>query len=292
MTPDNVASSKAAGELHRAEPHNMTETSEIRAPLVDAHFHAWRLDHPLTDTAWHAPPTDAPIDKFIEIMDRHGVVFGVIAAASIFGEYNDYSRAALKAYPRLRATAVLSPRTDIRQMERMKQEGFVGVRLMWAFNDQNPDLDSGDYRMFLRRVADIGWHVHLVAKPDVFAPAIRMIEKSGARLVIDHMGDLKTRSHVDQPAFREILAAIDRGNTWVKVSCKFRFEPPAEADFFAKELLRVSGGERLLWGSDWPFAAFERTMTYEQALADYRHIVPDEKIRQRIDETALRFYFT
>ncbi len=270
----------------------MNDKSDIRAPIVDAHFHAWRLDHPLTDTAWHAPPTDAPIEKFVELMDRHGVIFGVVAAASIFGEYNDYVRAALKAHKRLRATAVLSPRTDIRQMERMKEEGFVGVRLMWAFNDKNPDLDSGEYRMFLRRVADVGWHVHLVAKPDVFASAIRTIEKSGARLVIDHMGDLKTRDRVESPAFKEILAAVERGNTWVKVSCRFRFEPPEEAEPFAEQLLRVSGGERLLWGSDWPFAAFENTMTYEQALADYYRLVPDANVRRRIDETALRFYFT
>ena len=270
----------------------MTDMSEIRAPIVDAHFHTWRIDHPLTDTAWHAPPTDAPTDEYIRLMDRHGIIFGVVAAASIFGEYNDYVRAALKAHPRLRATAVLSPRTDIRQLEQMKAEGFVGVRLMWAFNETNPDLDSGDYRMFLRRVADLGWHVHLVAKPEVFVPAIRMLEKTGVRLVIDHMGDLKTRDRVNSPAFREILAAVDRGNTWVKVSCRFRFEPPEEADHFAAQLLRAAGGDRILWGSDWPFAAFEGQMTYERALADYYHLVPDAEMRRKIDETALRFYFT
>lgn len=266
--------------------------SEIRAPLVDAHFHTWRIDHPLTGTAWHAPPTDAPIDRFLSLMDKHNVIFGVVAAASIFGEYNDYVRSAIKAHKRLRATAVLSPTTDIRQMEQMKAEGFVGVRLMWAFNDTNPDLDSAEYRMFLRRIADLDWHIHLVAKPDSFVPAIRAVEKAGVRLVIDHMGDLKTRAQLEGPAFREILAAVDRGNTWVKVSCRFRFEGPSEADPFAAKLLEVAGGDRLLWGSDWPFAAFEHQMTYEQALADYYHIVPDQEMRRRIDETALRFYFT
>ena len=265
---------------------------DTRAPLVDAHFHTWRTDHPLTNTAWHEPPTDAPTDKFISLMDKHGIIFGVVAAASIFGEYNDYVRAAIKAHQRLRATAVLSPRTDIRQMEQMKADGFVGIRLMWAFNDKNPDLDTAEYRMFLRRIADLGWHVHLVAKADSYVPAIRAIEKSGARLVIDHMGDLKNRSYLDGPAFKEILAAVDRGNTWVKVSCKFRFEPPSEADPFAAQLLRAAGGDRILWGSDWPFAAFEKTMTYEQALSDYYHLVPDADMRRRIDETALRFYFT
>ncbi|MCB1461818.1 MAG: amidohydrolase family protein [Nitratireductor sp.] len=270
----------------------MSEISQIKAPIVDAHFHTWRLDHPLTGTAWHAPPSDAPIDEFIRLMDKHGIIFGVVAAASIFGEYNDYVRAAIAAHPRLRATAVLSPKTDIRQMERMKEEGFVGVRLMWAFNETNPDLESGEYRMFLRRVADLGWHVHLVAKPEVYVPAIRILEKSGVRLVIDHMGDMKKRKFVDSPGFREILAAVDRGNTWVKVSCKFRFEPPDEADFFAEKLIRAAGGDRILWGSDWPFAAFEGKVTYDRVLEDYYHLVPDAEMRRRIDETALRFYFT
>lgn len=266
--------------------------SNIRAPLVDAHFHTWRLDHPLTDTAWHAPPTDAPIDEYLKVMDRHGVIFGVVAAASIFGEYNDYVRAAVKARPRLRATAVLSPKTDIRQMEQMKADGFVGVRLMWVFSEQVPEIDSGDHRMFLRRIADLGWHVHLVDKPERVGSVIKAVEASGARLVIDHMGDLQVPDGINNPAFKKILAAIDRGNTWVKVSCKFRFKPPPAADAFAAQLLRVGGGDRILWGSDWPFAAFENEMTYEKALADYYHLVPDAEMRRRIDETALRFYFT
>lgn len=266
--------------------------TEIRAPLVDSHFHLWQTDHPLTDTAWHAPPTEAPLEEFIKLMDERGIIFGVVAAASIFGEYNDYVRSCIRAHKRLRATAMLSPTTDIRQMEQMKEDGFVGVRLMWAFNDTNPDLNTGAYRLFFRRIADLDWHVHFVAKSDSYVDAIRAIEDTGAKLVIDHMGDFKTRDHVNSPAFKEILAAIDRGNTWVKVSGKFRFEPPGEGDFFAEQLLRAGGGDRILWGSDWPFAGFEDTMTYEQALADYYHLVPDPEMRHRIDETAMRFYFS
>ncbi len=266
--------------------------SETRAPLVDAHLHLWRKDHPLTDTAWHAPVTDALIEDYIKLMDAHGVIFGVVAAASIFGEYNDYVRQSVRMHPRLRATALLSPRTDIRQLEQMKADGFVGVRLMWAFSDTVPELDSGDYRMFLRRLADIGWHVHLVDQPERFPATIRAVERSGARLVIDHMGDLQVPDGINNPAFKEILAAVDRGNTWVKVSCKFRFKPPEKADPFAEQLLRVGGDDRILWGSDWPFAAFESEMTYEKALADYYHLVPSAERRRRIDETALRFYFT
>ena len=60
---------------------------------------------------------------------------------------------------------------------------------------------------------------------------------------------------------------------------------------YAHQLLRVGGGERILWGSDWPFAGFEGRVTYEKVLAGYYDIVPDAGMRRAIDRTALRFYF-
>jgi predicted TIM-barrel fold metal-dependent hydrolase len=266
---------------------------EFEPPLVDAHFHIWTRDLPLTDTAWHTPPTDASLESCLKTLDDHGVVFGVIAAASLHGEYNDHVRRALKAHPRLRATAILGPNTDIYTMEKMKADGFVGVRLMWKLSDEAPTGDSGDYRKFLRRVADLGWHVHLIDRPDRIASSIAAVEASGARLVIDHMGQLDTPDGVNGEAFRAVLAAMERGNTWAKISCRYRFKPPSAGDPYAAELLRVGGGDRILWGSDWPFAAYEGKVTYDDTLADLRHLVPDPALRRKITgETALRFYFT
>ena len=73
-------------------------------PIVDAHFRLWMRDHPLTDTAWHAPPTDASTEELIATHDRHGLIFGVVAAASIHGNTGITSAA------RLRRTAVSAPR--------------------------------------------------------------------------------------------------------------------------------------------------------------------------------------
>jgi predicted TIM-barrel fold metal-dependent hydrolase len=261
------------------------------SPIVDAHFHLWMRDHPLTDTAWHAPPTDASTEELLATHDRHGVLFGVAAAASIHGEYSDYVRAAVRAHRRLRATAILSPRADRHRMEAMKADGFVGIRLMWSQSDTVPDITSGDYRMFLRRVADLGWHVHLVDRPERYAASIAAIEASGARLVIDHMGHIERPEGINHPGFKAILAAIERGGTWAKISGCFRFKTAEEGNAYAHQLLRVGGGDRILWGSDWPFAGFEGKVTYAQVLADYYDIVPDAGLRRQIDRTALRFYF-
>lgn len=262
------------------------------APIIDSHLHIWTRKQPLTDAAWHTPPTNAPVEKCVRTLDENGVVFAVVAAASIHGDYYDYVRNSLRAHKRLRATAMLNPRTDIYQMERMRDEGFVGVRLMFSLSDTIPDLTSEEYRLFFRRVADLGWHVHLVEKAERVAHCISVVEAAGPRVVIDHMGHLQTPHGRNHEGFKAILAAIDRGRTWAKISGRFRFTPPESADQYAEDLLRAGGGDRILWGSDWPFAAYEETVTYESVLADYYNLVPDASMRRKIDETGLRFYFT
>lgn len=264
--------------------------SKTFAPLIDTHLHIWTKGMPLTDTAWHVPPTNAPLENCIRQLDDNGVSFAVIAAASIHGDYHDYTRLALGKHRRFRATAVLKPATDIRQMEQMKAEGFVGVRLMRSMHDEVPEFD-GEYRMYLRRVADLDWHVHLVDKPERTAESIATVEAAGARLVIDHMGHMQPKDGINDPGFKAILAAIDRGNTWVKMSGRFRFIPPEEADQYAKAILRVAGTDRMLWGSDWPFAFFEDTVNYAGTIRDYHHLIPNADMRREIDITGMKFYF-
>lgn len=267
--------------------------SAAEPPVIDAHLHIWRTDQPLTDTAWHRPPTEAGIEECVAELDRQGVIFAVVAAASIHGQYFDYVRKALRAHRRLRATAILPHDADLYRMEKMAADGFVGIRLMRAHAKHIPAPD-GNLRMHLRRCADLGWHVHLVDQHQRVDASIRTVEESGARLVIDHMGigDDNYPGGINNEGFKAILAAVERGNTWVKVSGKFRLintdgTPPE----FVEQILRVAGTERVLWGSDWPFAGFEGRVTYDSVLQDYYGLIPDAAVRRRIDETGLRFYF-
>src|SRR5262245_59760523 len=106
------------------EPERMT----TEAPLVDTHFHVYTTDMPLDAGAWHKPLEDVTIERLIRTLDEHGVLFGVIAAASLYGDYNDYTRLALQTHKRLRGTAIVRPTIDPYALERMKADGFVGIR--------------------------------------------------------------------------------------------------------------------------------------------------------------------
>jgi predicted TIM-barrel fold metal-dependent hydrolase len=266
--------------------------SAADAPLVDTHFHLYTRDMPIQPWAWHHPPEDASAEQFMALMDRHGIGFGVVAAASLYGQYNDYTVRSLRRYPRLRGTAFVLPETDMYTLERMKADGIVGIRLFFRRVPNPPDLRSPEYRLLLRRLRDLDWHVHTLVSGEHLADVIAAVEETGTKLVIDHFGKPDERLGVECPGFKAMLAAVERGRTWVKLSAGFRMPSREMARSYAQALLRVSGGERLMWGSDWPFAAFEDRTTYEDAIANLQDWVPDAVQRRLVGgETAMRLYF-
>ena len=79
----------------------------------------------------------------------------------------------------------------------------------------------------------------------------------------------------------------------MKLSAGFRMEPRSAVAGYAAELLKVGGGDRLLWGSDWPFVAFESRVKYADTIASLAEWVPDPAVRRKIGgETPLRLYFS
>jgi predicted TIM-barrel fold metal-dependent hydrolase len=155
-----------------------------------------------------------------------------------------------------------------------------------------PDITSPDYRMLLRRCADLGWHVHFIERPERMPGMIAAIEAAGATPVIDHFGLPKAENGLDDPAFRATLEALDRGRAWAKLSAGYRLTPPSAAKDYAEALTRATGGERLVFATDWPFANHEDRMTYAQAVSDFAEWVPDPAMRRRIGgRNPLQLYF-
>ena len=262
--------------------------------VVDTHFHVYTREMPLAPTAWHKPVEDATIEQLIETLDAHHITHGVLAPASLYGDYNEYTREAVRRHPRrLRASAIVKTDADLALLRGLRDDGFVGIRLQFRDRAEPPDLSSTEYRTLLGRVADLGWIVHLHDHGARLPHAISLVEAFGVDLVVEHFGRPTKELGVDCPGFRAVLAAVERGRTWVKLSAGFRLEPPAMAAVYARELLKVAGAERLLWGSDWPFAAFEGKVKYADTLSALEAWVSDAGTRRRIlEETPLKLYFS
>jgi predicted TIM-barrel fold metal-dependent hydrolase len=260
-------------------------------PFVDSHAHIFLKDMPMQKTI-HALDYDYTAEDYLATLDRHGVHFGVLAAASNHFDYNDYALACLERHPRLRATVNVRPDIELAILRDMKRAGVVGIRLMFIRLPELPDLSSFEYRRLFRRLADLDMHVHLHLEGSRSAPVVDLIEKTGVKLVMDHFGTPDPVKRTQCEGFQNILRAVQRGRTWVKLSGGFRRDADA-AKAYAAELIRSAGPERLVWGSDCPFCGFEGRVTYQDTIDDFLAWVPDSEMRHIIGcETPLKLYFS
>lgn len=279
-------------------------TEAIDPPVVDAHAHIFTPDMPIADAAWMKPAYAFTALDYLRTLDAHGVHFGVIAGISIYGHYNDYMIEELRRHPRLRGTVNIAPNTDRYTLERMKADGIVGVRLQLSRRKQLPDLDSEDYRLLLRRVADLGWHVHLALEGALMPAVLPTLEASGVRIVLDHFGHPDQNEGLANAGFQAVLRSIEKGRTWVKLSAGYRLtwlsrrdgSPDPRALQLARDaaakLLQEAGPERLLWGSDAPFVGHESSLSYADTIASFAEWVPSARARRRMTDTALQLYFS
>ncbi len=277
--------------------------SDGGAPIVDCHAHVFARDMPLVADAWMAPAYDYTPQDYLAELDRYGIHFGVLSGLSISGAYNEYTIAAARLSPRLRATAIVEPGTDIYTLRRMRDDGVVGIRFQLVRRAVLPNFTSEAYCLLLRRVRDLDWHVHVAVEGARLPPVLAALEASGVKIVLDHFAHPEPEQGIDCTGLQAAVEAVQRGRTWIKLSGGFRLAGPeawreidisgseAIAGAVAAELLVRAGTERLLWGSDAPFVGYEGRMTYDRALAQLESWAPDPATRRALSDTALRFYF-
>ena len=104
--PAQVCSWIPGSHASRA-PRNDERLTMANELKIDAHVHVFTTDMPLVDNPRHAPTYSFTHEQLIATLDANGVERAVIAAASPWGDYNDYTLAALRAHKkRLRGTVI------------------------------------------------------------------------------------------------------------------------------------------------------------------------------------------
>jgi predicted TIM-barrel fold metal-dependent hydrolase len=121
----------------------LSNTQAAGAPLVDSHVHIFKQDMPLIPNPRHAPTYGFTAEQLEETLDAHGVKLCVIAAASPWGDCNDYVVQALRSRPLWRGTAILEPTVGRAELDELARAGMVGVRLPFISLQQLPDLTTG-----------------------------------------------------------------------------------------------------------------------------------------------------
>ncbi|MBV6306161.1 amidohydrolase family protein [Candidimonas humi] len=268
-----------------------TTTNPQPGLLVDAHVHVFKQDMPLIPNPRHSPAYSFTVEQLIEVMDRHGVLYAVIAAASPWGDYNDYVIDSVRTNPRLRGTIIAEPSIERVVLDQMDRDGIIGVRLPFISMPQLPDLDSWDYRKFLRRLADLDWHVHVHIDGPRLPLVLPYLERSGVKIVIDHIGRPDPVEGVDGEGFKAMVRSVEKGRTWVKLSGAYRLG--ANATECARELCRQVGYDKMVWASDCPFVGGEKDTDYRRAIDWLEQVIPDEGRRRQVyGANALELYFS
>ena len=248
---------------------------------IDAHVHVFTTDMPLIDNPRHAPKYSFTHEELIGTLDRHGVERAVIAAASPWGDYNDYILAACRAHrKRLRGTAIVKPNVDRFALEAMGHNGFVGVRLPFIGLPKLPDITTFNFRALFRRLADLDWHVHPHVEGDDLPKILPTLEASSVKIVVDHLGRPHPDTGINSEGFKALLRSIDKGRTWVKMSGGYRLGPKSVE--YARELVRVAGPDRLVWASDCPFVGHHKEVRFRETLDDVLAWVPEGEARRKV----------
>ena len=258
--------------------------------MVDAHAHVFLEDMPHIPDPRHRITYDFTVEQYLETLDAHGVERGVIAAASPYGDYNDYTIAAVRAHPRLRGTVILEPTVERYVLEQMAKDGIVGVRLPYISLKTLPDLSGFEHQRTLRRIRDLDWHVHLHLDGPRLPQVLPVLQASGVKLVVDHFGRPDPGKGVKCEGFQMLLRLMENGRTWVKVSAAYRLGRDAAASY-GQELLRAHGPDRLLWASDCPFVGHEKDVRFQQTIDDVLAWVPENARDKVFAGNALALYF-
>ncbi|WP_224337675.1 amidohydrolase family protein [Haloprofundus halobius] len=261
--------------------------------VVDAHTHVWGPD--TDDYPWQAevlpPEWEGPYTHtdLISDMDAAGIEEAVIVTTPLYGrgtEANDYTQAAIEAYPnRFYGVGLMDffpedPAEAAASLRRLVSlDRMVGVRIHAAleYAESPTTLDRhGDWFLDDRlnpvfeaaATEDVAIFVFPKAQQltDV-ATVIR--ENPGVQFVIDHMAwpDETTNPH-KRPwtAFKELA---EYTNVSVKVSSLPRSSkedwPYRDLWDYVRNLVDWYGAERLMLGSDYPW--MDSWATYEECLS-------------------------
>jgi predicted TIM-barrel fold metal-dependent hydrolase len=249
-------------------------------------------DLPKIDNPRHPLNYDFSIEQYLTTLAQHHVDFAVIAAASPFGNFNDYTIDSIRQFKNLRGTVILEPNIEMFELREMSKNGIVGVRLPYISMQTLPDLTSFEYKKLLKRIADLDWHVHLHIDGPRIPEVLPQLEDAGVKIILDHFGRPDDQLGIHCQGFQMLMRSIEKGRTWVKVSGAYRLGKE-KAGAYGKELLKNFGSDKLLWASDCPFAGFEGQVTYQETIDDILSWVSDaDDLKKIYGENALKLYFS
>jgi predicted TIM-barrel fold metal-dependent hydrolase len=182
----------------------------------------------------------------------------VIVQPSVYGTDNSCTLDAIRQMgATARGVAVIGAQTTEAQLDEMHRKGIRGIRInLETSGIEDPSVArqrfKGGVAALKRRH---GWHIQIYTSLGIIAALKEEISASPVPVVFDHFGGLQSADSAHQPGLDALLALVQSGKSYVKLSAPYRVSKLAP-DFpdvapFAKALVAANPA-RTLWGTDWP----------------------------------------
>ncbi|MBC3504009.1 amidohydrolase family protein [Pseudomonas sp. SWRI59] len=257
-------------------------------PKIDCHNH-------LFDPARFAYHPDAPyapsgqevatLEQFNRVMEAYGVQHALLVGPN--SGYHTDNRCLLHALAvgqgRFKGVAVVDPGITLDALAALRAQGVVGV----AFNPALygvASLDAVDG--LFGKLAELDLFAQVQVCEDQLLALRGLLQRTSARLLIDHCGRPDVCAGVQQPGFQALLQLAGSGRASVKLSGMQKFAAAdallAQSSAYVHALIEAFGPAACVWGSDWPFIRQRARVDYGPLLKLAERLMPDAQLRRKV----------
>ena len=229
----------------------------LPAGACDSHFHVFGPQgrFPFAPDRSYTPASDAPKETLFALHRHLGIERGVVVQSAAHGLDNSAAADLIAAKPgAYRGIALVRPDATTDELRRLGKQGFVGARFQFM-KHLGTGATMEQIMTFATRLAEVGWHLQIHMENELIGQLAPALMRSPVPVVIDHMGRVDASQGTDQGPFRELLRLLEDPKVWIKVSGSERISragsPWSDAVPFARKLVEA-GGDRVVWGTDWP----------------------------------------
>ncbi|MDI6024704.1 amidohydrolase family protein [Corticibacterium sp. UT-5YL-CI-8] len=245
----------------------------LPAGSIDTQMHVYLPGFPAQPGGPGLPPGALPTpDDYRKLMNWLGIDRVVVTQGNAHQCDNGSLLACLEAMGDIsRGVAVIGGDTSDAEMQRLSDAGIVGARIM--------DLPGGarslaDIEAVDARTAEFGWCMAVQFDGGTLLEQESRLSRLKSRWILDHHGKFFSGITPDDPKVDAVKRLIDGGRCWFKFAGCYESSLSGGPDYSdiaaVSRLIADYAPERIVWGTNWPHNAMQRTEDYpdDAALLD------------------------
>lgn len=243
--------------LAQATPAITPANFDVPAGACDCHthIHGDPATFPFFAGRVYTPPPALP-EEMAALHQALRIQRVVIVTPSVYGTDNSSTLYGMKARGGdARGVAVIDDKTPERDLDAMDRAGVCGIRLNLATAGINdPAIGRQRLQAAIERMKNRRWHIQINTNLAMISAIQDLVAASPVPVVFDHFGGAQAARGPAQPGFADLVALVQSGKAYVKISAAYRVSKlPDYGDVapIARALV-AANADRVLWGTDWP----------------------------------------